>query len=129
MTFILAVFPASSGVSMNLVCLNQLKKLWIIQMVWQLCIYCFLNKVDVVCFILNIWCIENPYKKMDMWATSFLKFNTYCIIFCFIQWTTKYDLFKKILQLYTEIAWPQVQGYYLTNCIVLDSSNFSAPLC
>ena len=35
-TFTLAAFPACSRVSMNPANLNLLKRLWIIQMVWQL---------------------------------------------------------------------------------------------
>ena len=54
-----------------------------IQMVWQLYIHAFLNEVDESSFILNNWCIEYPYKIVDMCATSFLNFNTFGIIFCF----------------------------------------------
>ena len=64
--FILVEFPAGSRVNMNFVILKLLRKLWIIQMIRQLCIYCFLNKVNVGCFILNIWCIENSHKRMDI---------------------------------------------------------------
>ena len=32
---------------------------------------------------------------MNMWATPFLKFNTYSIIFYFLQWTIKYNFFEK----------------------------------
>ena len=45
--------------------------------------YFFLNKINIGIFIMNSWCIENPYKQMDMWATPFLKFNTYGILFVF----------------------------------------------
>ena len=97
--FIFFVLPASSRVSMNLVSLN-LKNLWIIQMVWQLCIYYFLNKLYAGSFIFNIWCIENPYKWMDMWTTSLLKFNTNSMIICFPQWIINYNFFEKYLTLY-----------------------------
>ena len=64
-------------------------------MAWQLRFYCFYNRLKEGNFILNIWCIGNPYKGMDMWATPFMKFNTYSITFCFSQWTIKYDFFEK----------------------------------
>ena len=80
---------------MCLVSLNYLKKLCVIQVVWQLGIYRFLNKLNVGIFIVNIWCIENPYKQINMWATPFLKFNMYSIIFCFAQMFIKYHLFEK----------------------------------
>ena len=79
--FIFVVFLASSRMSMNLVSLNWLKKLWIIQMVWQMCIYSFLNEFHISSFIFIIWCTENPYEWMDIWATPFLKFNTFSIFY------------------------------------------------
>ena len=62
-------------------------------MVWDLRIYCFLNKIYVVAFTFNNWCIENPYKRMDVCATLFLKFNSCSIIFYFSQWNIKFDFF------------------------------------
>ena len=62
---------------------------------------------------------------MSMWATSFLKSNTYSIIFCFPEWIIKYDFFEKLLQLYTENAYVQLLGYYLTDYTVPD--NFLVP--
>ena len=50
--------------------------------------------------LIDIWCIENPYKRMDMWTTPILKFNTYSLIFCFTQWFFNYDIFENLLQLY-----------------------------
>ena len=87
-TFILVVNAASSRMS-------KTQKPRTIQMVWQLWIYYFLNKLYVGNLIFNIWCIENPYKWMDMWATPFLKINTNSITFCFPQRTIKYDFFEK----------------------------------
>ena len=83
-------------------------------MVCQLYIYCFLNELYVGSFIFKIWCIENPYKWMNMWATPFLKFNTNSIAFCFPQRTIKYDYFEKNF----------VFGYYWRDYTFLD--NFSS---
>ena len=73
-------------------------------MVCQLSIYCFFYKLIVGSLILNIWCIENPYKRLSMWATRLLKFSTYSIIFCCSQWTIRYDFFEKYFMLYT-LCW------------------------
>ena len=70
-------------------------------MFWQLRIFFFLNKLNVGSIICNMWCIESPYKRMEMWAPPFLKFNTYGIIFCFVQGTVKYDLFEKCFSFIT----------------------------
>ena len=81
---------------MNLVSFNELQKLWfILQMVWQLRIHCFFNKLNIGSFILNILCVENPYKRMGMWATSISRFNAYSMKNRFAQWNLKYDLFEK----------------------------------
>ena len=80
---------------MKLASLNWLEKVWIIQMVWQLGIYGFLNRRNVCIFILNIWCMENPYKQIGKWATPNLKFNAYSIKLRFAQWTIKYDFCEK----------------------------------
>ena len=93
-TFILIIFPEGSVVIMNLISFKWFKKFWIIQMVRQLCIYGFLNQPYVGSFIFNTYCLENRYKWMTMWATYFLKLNTNSIIFCFRQWTIKYNFFE-----------------------------------
>ena len=96
-TFFLVVFSSGSTVDMNLISQLRLTKLWIIQTVWQVNTYCFFNKINVGSFIFNIWCTEDPCKRMEMWATPFLKFKAYSIIFCFPQWTINYDPFDKYL--------------------------------
>ena len=66
-TFIL-VFPASSRVIVNLVNLIYSESSGSFKSLGN-CIYCSLNHVNKGSFFFNIWCIENAYKWMGMWAT------------------------------------------------------------
>ena len=63
---------------------------------------------------------------MDMWASPFLKFKTYSMIF-FPQWTIKYNCSEKYFNFILKFPslWLGlfVQGYYLTNYTVLDNLN------
>ena len=96
-------------------------------MVWPLSIYCFLNILNVGSFILNISRIEIPYKRMDMWASSILKFKTYSMIL-FHPSAIKYNFFEKYFSFILKLSnlWLGlfVQGYYLTDYTVLDNLIF-----
>ena len=98
-SFIFVVFLERFRVTMTSVNLNELKKLWIIQMIWKLYIYCFLNKFNISSFVLIVCSFENPYSRMDQWATPFLKLNMCSMIFYFPNGPSRMIFFWKILRL------------------------------
>ena len=126
-TFILVVFQVSSRICTNLVNLKNSRSSGSFKWSGNWLFIVFLNILNVGRYILNISCIENPYKQMDMWACSFLKFKTYSIIF-FPQWAIKYNFFEKyfnfILKFPSLWLGLLLQGYYLTDYTVLDNLNF-----
>ena len=98
-SFIFVVFLESSRVRMISLNINELKKLWIIQMIWKLCINCCLNKFNSSSFILILGCFENSYNRMDKWATPFLKLNM-CSIFYFLNGPSRMISLKNTSTLY-----------------------------
>ena len=60
---------------------------------------------------------------MNIGTSIFVKFSTCSVIFCFAQWTLKYDLFEKYFNFRLKLL-VKVLGYYLTNNTDLDHLNF-----